>query len=124
MLDVKKTLAKLLGAHTDAYITRTYTLGAVNNWYANNAINIGITGYTPISVTGQTNQASVHFANLSFTDTLLSVTRAQNSTSGSLSQNQATFVVRYIKNELVGGVVSKLLNTLKMLTSERGWAVC
>ena len=124
MLDVKKTLAKLLFAHTDAYITRTYTVGSVSSWYANNDINIAVAGYTPISVTGKTNQASVHFANLSFTDTTLSVTRAQSSTSGSLSQNTGTFVVRYIKNELVGGVVRKLLNTLKTLTLGRGWAVC
>ena len=123
MLSVKKVLSKLLNAHKDAYITRTYSLGGVNSYYANNDINIGVAGYTPISVSFFCNQATTHFYRLAWTNTVLSVGRAQWNTTMNLASNSVEFVVRYLKNELVGGVVN-LLNTLQSLTSGRRWSTC
>lgn len=102
MLKIKQVLAKILGAFQDAYITRTYTVGGVNQWYANNDINIAVSGYTPISVSGSTNQATVHFFKLEWTDTILSVGRSMPNSTTTLSNNTGTFKVRYIKNELIG----------------------
>lgn len=121
MLDVKKVLAKLLGAHTDAYITRTYTLGGVNAYYKSDTVDIGVNGYTPISVTAQSNQAAVHLFNLSWTNTTLSIGRCTWNSSAMLTQNTQTIVVRYIKNELVGGVLRKsVISTLSAISKIGG----
>lgn len=86
----------------DAYITREYTLGTSSSWYSIDTINIAVDGYIPISVTARSNQAQVHYFNLTFSDTVLSVGRATNSTSTTLSANSSVFVVRYIKASLLG----------------------
>ena len=117
MLDVKKTIAKILstlkvvqaGSVTITNVTTTENSVSVIFPKAYNSAPTVVACFSTASYNRR-----LHVSNV--TATGFTVTVALNSGSGT-----ASCWVDWIA---VGGVVRKLLKALKSLTSERGWAVC
>lgn len=119
MIDVKKTLAKVLdfaNKNKVITVTGTQTTNAQGAFpiYDKVPLNAEVVS---CSITNYANAMAIPFIYNNW-NWFVKVVNWQNfSIIGNTSIN---YIVKY----RVGGVVRKLLNTLKMLTSERGWVFC
>lgn len=131
MLDVKKLLTKIVSAlNTPIYTTRSATASGTVSGNSNARISgtlPTVSGYTPAAIMYVRSNAG---ANICITEFGINYNGDEHNISsvvknvGSSSVNVThTYGVIYLKKK-VGGVERKLLNTLKMLTSERRWALC
>lgn len=127
MLDLKAWIAKVT-AWINGYelivenkTTSSFNVSANTVLSATQTVNVAKTGYTPLGIVGigsSNNNLNILRADISGNTGYI---RAHNPTNSAINGVTVTLHVLYLK---VGGVVRRLLNTLKTLTSERGWAAC
>ena len=133
MLDVKKTLAKLLNYSVPKTSVTSGTL-QLDLIRRGNVVMLQSWGNFPSTADGVTMGTvpagfrpynTADFTVFSTNGTRLGTMRVfSNGNIVPTFGAMAAGAVRQTFTYVVGGVARRLLNTLKMLTSERGWATC
>lgn len=103
MLNVKKTLTKIMEYMDKIIITRTYSISSISSstYYSTVTKDITVAGYTPIAFTRiNINQAAVYL--FSFVAANTASFGIANRTGGSISGAIINFDVIYIRSDLIG----------------------
>lgn len=104
MLDLKALLAKILSTFQGLVIRKTYTVSgrAFNTYYGTTAIDVTLTGYTPIAIPRVSlNQAVLHCFLWQLSGNTATIGVSRGTSSGTISSLSITIDVVYIKTGLV-----------------------
>lgn len=100
-LDLKELLNKLTNTHKDGIKTQDFTLTSRNATYYQDDLDATLSGYTPISVSWNSNQITTTVYDLRILSSSHILIGRYNA-GASLSSNYLYVHVTYLKNDLIG----------------------
>ena len=104
MLNVKKTLTKIMGVMDDMVVIESHTISNISysTYYGTSSLNVAKAGYTPIALgNASMNIAQNHFFYLGISGNTASFGVCRNAASGTISNLTITFTVVYIRSDLM-----------------------
>lgn len=105
MLNTKKTLTKILENMNDLVVIKSYSIPTTsfNTYYGVLQKDVTLAGYTPIALTkASINLASCGFYGVGLDGNMAQLGVAKYSQSGTLTSLSGTFVVAYVRSDLIG----------------------